>query len=415
MINKIRLPKLGQTMEEGTIVSISVSENSKVAKGDVIFEIETDKATLEIESPQSGYIKKIVVNLGDTIPVNAPLAIIADTQDEHIPQSLIGSLMTVTNADKTEQIPSASQDAALTSPEYLAVAAAEITSPTIIKATPRAIKLANQTGINLSDIQLSPDQFQITEADVRKAASSQTNAKTAQAKDTNIPPISYKLGDTIPLTKMQKLIGQRMTSSKQNIPCFYLNTIADVTRLIEYRSNLNAQSPVKVSFNDLLIRAAALAITKFPIMAGQLENDLIKIPQNISIALAVAVGENLVAPVCKDADIKSITEIAQYNNDLIQRAKTASLTTDDLTGACLTLSNLGAFMIDSFIPIVVPGQCSILGIGRIKDELTMDNGEIITAKQMKLTLSVDHKIANGAYAAQFLDEIKKLLESPESL
>ena len=163
------------------------------------------------------------------------------------------------------------------------------------------------------------------------------------------------------------------------------------------------------------MRAVAIAMEKFPVMAGQLDGETIKLADNIGIGLAISVPGGLVAPIVKDVNKKNITQIATYSLALIERAKANKLSPDDVQGGCITVSNLGAFGIDSFIPIVVPGQCSILGIGQISDTCMQDNGNITTRKLMNMTLSVDHKVANGAYAAQFLDMVRKLLEDPSTL
>jgi pyruvate dehydrogenase E2 component (dihydrolipoamide acetyltransferase) len=230
-----------------------------------------------------------------------------------------------------------------------------------------------------------------------------------------MPQPEHELGESVKMSRMQKVVGDRMLQSKQEIPCFYLNTTADMTDLFEYRRQLNAGGGQKISFNDFLIKAMAVAVKQFPIMAGQVDGGDIKIAGDVSVGLAIAVEDGLVAPMCKAADKKSLAQVAAYNAEMITRAKSGKITPDDLAGGCITLSNLGAFGIEWFIPIVVPGQSSILGTGKIKDTLVPFNGGIALRKQMSLTLAVDHKVANGLYAAQFLDYIRVLLENPAEL
>jgi pyruvate dehydrogenase E2 component (dihydrolipoamide acetyltransferase) len=206
-----------------------------------------------------------------------------------------------------------------------------------------------------------------------------------------------------------------MLRSKQEIPCFYLTVRADVTELVAHREKLDQTASVKVAYNDFLIKAVAMGLEKFPIMTGQLEGDIIRLADTIGVGLAVETQDGLVAPIIKDANRKTITEIARYKTELIDKAQNNQLNPEDLEGGCITITNLGSLGIDSFIPIVVPGQCSILGVGRIKDACVPDDDHLNIRKVMTLTLSVNHKVANGAYAAQFLDFVKKALEDPTKL
>jgi len=218
----------------------------------------------------------------------------------------------------------------------------------------------------------------------------------------------------VALTRMQKIVGKRMLQSKQEIPCFYLNALADVTELVALRIKLNKRSDVKIAFNDFIMRATALALKQYPIMTGQLADGSIQLADSIDIGLAIAVPDGLVAPIIKDVDNKELKQIASESKALIEKSRSNKLMPADLAGGCITVSNLGALGIESFIPIVVPGQCSILGIGQIADTCVPSEGNILVRKVMKLTLSIDHKVANGAYAAQFLDYLRKLLEDTNS-
>jgi pyruvate dehydrogenase E2 component (dihydrolipoamide acetyltransferase) len=287
-----------------------------------------------------------------------------------------------------------------------------------IFASPRAKMAAADLGIDLSSVSPKDGAVRIVEADVVAASQSAKSrpaasapAPVSAAAKIEMPEPEYKLGDSIPITRMQKVVGDRMLQSKRDIPCFYLNTTVDMTDLFKFRAELNKKSSVKVSFNDFIIKAMALGCRQFPIMAGQLAGDSIKVAKNINVGLAISVSDGLVAPMCTDADNKSMVEIAAANVAMIDRAKNGRLAPDELSGGCITLSNLGAFGVEWFIPIVVPGQCSIIGVGKIKDTLVPSDGNILVRKMMSMTISVDHKVANGAYAAQFLDYVKKLLEN----
>lgn len=342
MATEVKLPKLGETAEEGTIVDCKVKLGDEVKKGDVIFEIEVDKATLEMESPADGFVKQILVKTGQTLPVGAPILVLGD-KDEDVPQSF-------TNSPK---------------------------------------------------------------AGVKKAAVAEPAAVVAAAAiPTAAAPV---LGVTIPLNRLQKITAQKMLKSKQEIPCFYLTVKADVTDLVEFRTRFNQTSDVKVAYNDFIVRAVAIGLEKFPIMTGQLAGDKITLADGISVGLAISVPDGLVAPIVKNVSEKDVAEIARDSEALIEKARSNKLSPADLEGGCITVSNLGAFGIDSFIPIVVPGQCSILGIGRITDTCVPENDGFAVRKLMSMTLSVDHKVTNGAYAAQFLDFVRKLLEDPSNL
>jgi len=359
MATEVKLPQVSQTMEEGTIIECKVKVGDEVKKGDIIFEIEAEKATFEMESPADGFVKQILVRTGQTLPVGAPILILGD-KDEEIPQNFIDS-------------PKAG---------CAAPAAAE----------PQAVgKLAGKVKTFFGMEKPAKD-------DTQKAADA----------------VGPTLGVTIPLSKFQKITAQRMLKSKQEIPCFYLTVRGDVTKLVECRAKLNQISDVEVAYNDFIIRAVAIGLEKFPIMTGRLAGDKITFADSIGVGLAVAVADGLIVPVVRNAGRKDVAEIARDSKALIEKARSNKLSPSDLEGGCITVSNLGAFGIDSFIPIVIPGQCSILGIGRIIDACVPDGDDFAVRKLINMTLSVDHRITSGAYAAQFLDFVRKLLEEPSS-
>jgi pyruvate dehydrogenase E2 component (dihydrolipoamide acetyltransferase) len=397
MAKEVRLPQLGQTMEEGTIVNCLVKVGDDVKKGDVIFEVETDKATLEMESPADGYVKHILVKTDETLPVGEPLLVLGD-KDEDVPQSFIDSLKGGAPA-----VPEAAKaaPAAQTAPAEPAKPAGKI------MASPRAKKLAADLGVDLATITGTGPAGKITEQDVQTAAES----KPVPAAPAAVSEAEVKLGQTIPLNRLQKITAERMLKSKREIPCFYLTVKADVTKLVEQRTKMNQDGGVKISYNDFIIKAVAIGLEDYPVMTGQLEGENIKLAETINIGLAISVPDGLVAPILKDVNKKDIKQIAGDSQALIERARNNKLAPTDLEGGCITVSNLGAFGIDNFIPIVVPGQCSILGIGQITDTCVPDNGNILVRKLMNMTLSVDHKVANGAYAARFLDFVRKQLEN----
>lgn len=266
-------------------------------------------------------------------------------------------------------------------------------------------------GVDLAAIVGTGPAGRITEDDVKNAASA---APTPAAKVKTVAPAEAKLGDTVAVNRLQKITTQRMVQSKQEIPCFYLTIKADVTDLVEYRTKLNETGDIKVAYNDFIIKAVATGLEHFPIMTGQLAGEVIELVDTINVGLAMSTDAGLIVPAVKDAPKKTVTQIAADTKTLIEKARNNKLQLTDLEGGCITVSNLGAFGIESFIPIVVPGQCSILGIGGIVDTPMPNDDDIVTRKLMSMTLSVDHKVANGAYAAQFLDFVRKQLEDTSS-
>jgi pyruvate dehydrogenase E2 component (dihydrolipoamide acetyltransferase) len=401
MAKEVRLPQLGQTMEEGTIVNCLIKAGDEVKKGDVIFEIETDKATLEMESPADGFVKHILVEVDQTLAVGESLLVLGD-KDEEVPQSFIDSLK-----DGAPAVPSEAAPVEQPAPAAPQPAEAPPQPAGRVIASPRAKKLAGDLGVDLAAVTGTGPAGKITEQDVKQAAASKSAKPTASAPSAQA---DVKLGATVPLNRLQKITAEKMLKSKREIPCFYLTVRADVTGLIDLRTELNQTSDVKVAYNDFIIKAVATGLEKYPIMTGQLAGESIKLAEAINVGLAISVPDGLVAPILKDVNKKDVKQIARDAKALVERARSNKLAPTDVEGGCITVSNLGAFGIDNFIPIVVPGQCSILGIGQITDTCVPDSGNIIVRKLMNMTLSVDHKVANGAVAAQFLDFVRKLLE-----
>jgi pyruvate dehydrogenase E2 component (dihydrolipoamide acetyltransferase) len=435
MAKEVNLPKMGQTMEEGTVVNCLVKVGDEVKKGQVIFEIETDKATLEMESPANGFVKYLLVQNNQTLPVGAPMMVLGE-KEEQVPMSFVEAVTGgVGLAAGTSLTPAAQMPTTITPP-----AAPEPVAPGKpmgkIMISPRAKKMAEEMGVDLATVKGTGPAGKVTEADIRTAA----EAKPARGE--GVPPLRVagfqpavrgqdaldtkskakmaspqsaeaRLGATIALNRLQRITAERMLKSKREIPCFYLTIRVDMTELVAARAKMNETGGVKVAFNDFIMKAVATGLEKFPMMTGQLAGDSIKLADALHVGLAISVPDGLVAPLVKDVNKKDVRQVARDSQALIERARADKLDLSDLEGGCLTVSNLGAFGIESFIPIVVPGQCSILGVGRITDTCVPDNGNILVRRLMNMTLSVDHKVTNGAYAAQFLDFVKKMLEDPK--
>ena len=357
MAKEVRLPQLGQTMEEGTIIGCMVKVGDEVKKGDCVFEIETDKATLEVESPVGGFVKYVLAKEGATLLVGDVLLVLGE-KDEEVPQSFVDSLKGgVEEESRKEKVESRKE-------EVESKKAEETVSR--VKASPRAKKLAGELGVDLATISGTGPGGKITEQDVAlesKKAKVKSKKGKSQVSGEKEFGAGARLGATIPLNKIQRLTAERMLKSKREIPCFYLTTKVDVTELVEVRTKLNSAGrltaetgDVKVAYNDFIIRAVALGLEKFPIMTGQLVGDAIELAEAINVGLAMSVPEGLIVPVVKDANKKEIKAIARETNTLIEKAENNKLLLTDLEGGCITISNLGAFGIESFIPIVVPGQ-----------------------------------------------------------
>ena len=397
MATEVRLPQLGQTMEEGTIVGCVVTVGDEVNKGDVIFEIETDNATLEMESPASGFVKHIVAEMEQTLLVGEVLLVLGD-KDEEVPHSFIDSLKTSSPVIG----PSVPETEAATIEPAVQVAEPAKRSGKVL-ASPRAKKLAKDLGVDLTMVTGTGPAGKITEQDVKEAAGGEgTDAASAD--------VEIKLGATIPLSRRQKVIAEQMVKSKREIPCFYLTSKVDVTDLARLKAKLEGTGDTETTYSDFIIKAVATALAEFSLMTGQIEGNSIKLAAEVNIGLAVAAPNGVVVPVVKDADKKDVRQIAQETSRLTEKAQNGKLLAEELEGACITVSNPGALGIDTFIPIVIPGQCSGFGVGRIIEACVSAHGDTAVRKLMNLSISVDHKIANGDYAARFLDTVRKLLE-----
>jgi pyruvate dehydrogenase E2 component (dihydrolipoamide acetyltransferase) len=357
LITEVKLPQLGETMEDGTIVSYMVNLGQMVKKGAPLFEVETDKAVLEVESPVEGFVKRIVVDPGAIVSVGELVLVLAD-KDEDIPDDSGLSTETHNSVDIPENLNTYEEN-------ELTASAAEIAESVVLE----------------SAVELKP-------------------------------------GQTVPLNSFQKITARKMLQSKAEIPCFYLSANADVTDIKDLRDQLNEGGQAEVSCQDFVIFALAIGLAKFPLMTGRLDGDSIVLAETIDIGLAIEVSCGVVAPVLRNLGGKNLVQISADTNALTEKAKNNNLNPDELHGGCITLSNLGSYGVRSTTAIVIPGQCSILGLGRITDTCMPGNGrsrdaeapEIQVRKIMNMTLSIDHRIANGTYAGQFLDFVRKYLE-----
>lgn len=391
MLQKIIMPNLGGTMEEGIIIDWIVKEGETVKKGDPIMEVETDKANLEVESLVEGIVLKIIFQEGQTVPVGDVIGY-AGNKGDFLPDETAQTFKRKQQAEANE-LSSAKSEIDIRLP---------VSNKGRKGASPRAVELASRLGIDI--IKVTGSGGRITSKDVQKFHDS-TKTQLGKAAERKL----------VPINRLRKLTAEKMLISRQTIPCFDLTIEVRMDQLMNLLKKYKSNSKKQLSVHDVLIKASATALSEYPIMSGQWTKDGILMAENIGIGLAIALDDGLVAPVVKGVNSISLMEIAEKTENLITKARTGELKPDDLSGACITISNLGMFGIEVFSPIVIPGQSSIIGAGKIKETLIIDNGKVKPVKTMNLTLSVDHRLTDGVYAARFLGAIKEGLENPEQL
>jgi pyruvate dehydrogenase E2 component (dihydrolipoamide acetyltransferase) len=422
MAEIIRMPRLSDTMEEGNIVSWLKKEGESVAPGDILAEVETDKATMELESFFSGTLIYIGVKSGP-VPVDGIIAIIGDKSDDI--QKLLseadGGTKTVVEKAQEEKVVS-TQEIKVTVPSNTEAVA----PPTVIsnesdaedsrlKASPLAKSLASEAGIDIATVTGSGDQGRITKKDIENYLKNPPAPKTPATKEiaSSItaakPSIAY--GD-MPVTQMRKVIAKRLSESLFTAPHFYLTMEINMDNAIEARKSMNADGDVRISFNDFVVKACALALRKHPMINSSWMGDKIVIHEDINIGVAVAVQDGLLVPVINHADRKSLSYINNEVKVLAGKAKEKKLQPVEMQGNTFTISNLGMFDIDEFTAIINSPDACILAVGSIAEKPIVKNGQIVVGNIMKVTLSCDHRVVDGATGAQFLQSLKGMLESP---
>ena len=440
MVQEVQMPKLGQTMEEGTVERWLKKEGDTVTKGEPLFEVTTDKATLEVEAFVNGTMLKILVNEGETVPVNEIIAYVGE-KGEAVPETVPQK---VAPAAKKEAASAGAAPAKETAaaPKPAGAARAPL-KPEEINASPRARKLAEAEKVPLAILRGSGPEGRIIEEDVERylerirglkvapvatEVAYQMNVDLTQVRGSGAdgrimkedveaagqavaaaPAVAAGRED---LTAMRKIVGQRMTLSKTTIPHFYLSVEVDMSRAIAFRKELNAKNNAKVAYNDFIIKACGEAYRELPRMNSSFEGDHILVKAQVDIGLAVSLdGGGLMVPVVRDVQNKDYLQIWKDTQDLIQKARSKKLTPDEYEGGCLTISNLGMMDMDSFVPIINPGQSAILGIGKIQDKAVVRDGGIHVRPMMTMTLACDHRIVDGAEGARWFAAVKKHLET----
>jgi pyruvate dehydrogenase E2 component (dihydrolipoamide acetyltransferase) len=422
----ILMPRLSDTMTEGVIADWHKKVGDPVKKGEVLADIETDKATMELESYKDGKLLHIGAQKGEKIAVNDLLAVIGD-------ESKI-DLQKIVAAAKNKGV--AAPVAAGTAQP--AAAAAQATAPAAngaapatggmsvsadgrIKASPLAKKLAAEKGIDITQVAGSGDNGRIVKKDVDSfvpgkaaAPAAQTSQPAATTAKSTIPaaPLGQVSFDDVPVSQMRKVIAKRLAESKFSAPHFYVTMAIDMDKAVESRAKLNEVSPVKISFNDLVLKAAAVALKQHPAVNSSWMGDKIRVNHHVNIGVAVAIEDGLLVPVVRFADTKSLSQIATEVKDLAQRAKAKKLQPSEWEGSTFTISNMGMFGVDEFTAIINPPDACILAVSAIQQVPVVKNGAIVPGNIMKLTLSCDHRVVDGATGSAFLQTLKTLLEEP---
>ncbi len=415
MAEIIRMPRLSDTMEEGNIVSWLKKEGDPVKTGDILAEVETDKATMELESYFNGVLLHIGVPSGP-VAVDGIIAIIGKAGEEY--KHLL-----------TEQ-KTAPDSAPAKSAETPEVSSAEPTPPVVVetqkvetsadvgsdklKASPLAKNIASQAGVPLDQVQGTGDHGRIIKKDVENYIVNKPVASGQASATANLSiqqPTAFQYGD-VPVSQMRKTIARRLGESKFTAPHFYLTLEINMDNAVASRNAINATAPVKISFNDFVVKASAAALRKHPAINASWYGDKITYHEDINIGVAVAVEDGLLVPVINNADLKSMSYINQEVKELAGKAKTKKLTPQEMQGNTFTISNLGMFDIEEFTAIINPPDACILAVGSIIKKPVVKNEEIVIGNMMKVTLSCDHRVVDGATGAQFLQTLKAMLENP---
>ncbi len=403
MAEIVKMPKLSDTMTEGTVAAWHKKVGDKVKSGEVLAEIETDKATMEFESFQDGVLLHIGVEKGGTAAVDSILAILGK-EGEDVAALLSGA--SSAPAAKTEA-PAASAAAA---PVAVAAVAAEVhnSSNGRVKASPLAKKIAVENGIDINTVSGSGDGGRIVRRDIENAVS--TPAVSAPVRTAAIVGKEQYTEETV--TQMRKTIARRLAESKFSAPHFYLTMEIRMDEAMKARTALNASGEGKISFNDMVIKASAAALRRHPAVNSSWLGDKIRYNEHVHIGVAVAVEEGLLVPVVRFANEKGLFSIASEVKTFAEKAKNKKLQPSDWEGNTFTISNLGMFGIEEFTAIINPPDACILAVGAIKETVIVEKGQMTVGNIMKVTLSCDHRVVDGAKGAAFLQTLKSYLENP---
>jgi pyruvate dehydrogenase E2 component (dihydrolipoamide acetyltransferase) len=410
MAEILSLPRMSDTMEEGVIANMLIKVGDVVKAGSVIAEVETDKATMDLEIFQEGTVLYVAAKSGDSIPVNGLLAILGK------PGESFEDLLNGATAPAVEEKPKAKEE---TKVEVAASAPATTnqvnTSSDRVKVSPLAKKMAEDNGISLNGISGSGDEGRITKKDIEEALNSGKTDHKGASMPTMSLPVGQESFEEVPVSQMRKVIAKRLAESMYTAPHFYLTIEVNMDEAKKAREQMNAFAPVKISFNDMVIKACALALKKHPAVNSSWLGDKIRINHHVNIGMAVAVPDGLVVPVIRSADMLSLSQLAMTSKSFAEKAKNKQVTPDDMKGNTFSISNLGMMGIEEFTAIINPPDACIMAVGAMKDIIAIKDGEIVQSSVMKLTLSCDHRVVDGAVGAGFLKDVKTFIENPVTM
>lgn len=410
-----RMPKMSDTMTEGVVVAWHKKVGDTIKSGELLAEIETDKAVMELEAYEKGTILYLGVEAGGKVAVDDILYIIGE------PNADWQTLLQASQGGRQQSVPQASTTNTTNPQISTTTNFANSDANGRIKASPLARKMARDLGIDLSLVQGTGDGGRITKADVESYKPLVTPQKTAanvvETKPTETKSVAssnhlLENYEEIPVSQMRKTIARRLSESKFSAPEFYLTVEIQMDKAMQARSRMNELSPVKISFNDIVIKAAAMALKQHPKINSSWLGDKIRVNHHVNIGVAMAVDEGLLVPVVRNTDMKSLSQIAAEVKDFSQKAKDKKLQPKDWEGSTFTISNLGMYGIDEFTAIINPPDACILAVGGIKETVIVEKGEMKVANIMKVTLTCDHRVVDGATGAEFLKTLKANIEEP---
>ena len=414
MAEVIEMPRLSDTMEEGVIAAWHKKVGDEVSSGDLLTEIETDKATMDFESPEDGVLLHIGVEEGKGIPVGSLLAIIGEKGEDI--SSIIASFSNGgANGSAGKEAPAAEAPVEAVAPNT-PVSPTASPAPSSVKASPLAKAMAKDRGIDLATVTGTGDNGRIVKRDIESLQPAAKAAPVASAPAVQTTTLSHITSqgafEEVNISQMRKTVARRLSESKFSAPHFYVTMDIDMGGVVAVRKQLNEISPVKISFNDIIIRAAAAALRQHPQINSSWQGDHIRMNKDIHIGMAVAIDDGLLVPVIRHADTKTFSQIAAETKDLAGKARDRKLDPSAWSGNTFSISNLGMFGVEEFTAIINPPDACILAVGGIRKEPVVKDDEIVIGHRMKVTLSCDHRVVDGAAGAAFLVTLKEMLEDP---
>jgi pyruvate dehydrogenase E2 component (dihydrolipoamide acetyltransferase) len=426
MATKVIMPKLSPTMEEGQISRWLKKEGDKVSMGEPLAEIDTDKATMEMQALGNGVLRKILINEGQSAPLGQLIAVIGEPDED------IASVMSEASAKKEPEqeqkkqeqekpapapAPQAKAAAAAASPDNGRQPQAATAGSTRLIASPLAARMAAEAGIDLRSLQGSGPGGRIIKKDIEAALTQPKAAPATQgfprAVETGrFQPAASAYHDE-PASEIRKTIAKRLVTSLGPVPHFFLTTEIEMDRAAEMRRGINALDPdLKISINDVIIKVTAAALMQHPEVNASFQEKFVRYYEHADVGVAVAIEDGLITPVVRSADQKSLSEIAAEVRELAERARSRKLKPEEYTGASFSISNLGMFGIDEFTAVINPPEGAILAVGSMSPKPVVRDNEIVIRQMMRVTMSCDHRVIDGATGAKFLQTFKKILENP---